>query len=175
MGSLWAQDAFTVRSPRSGWALSNHEGRYRDVLDRDLGGDDGTRRICDIYTQLVRECREVLALPNACGTCDIHGRLVSNGDDEIQTSRACCAEIQAAPRRPEAERYCMQRQPQHAGHTEADGRFVERVHVGYLDLERQLEHWLIDRLLHHLGHRRGLLPFWYDDRDASRHIIHLIR
>eukprot|EP00964_Phaeocystis_antarctica_P125141 scaffold88783_cov69-Phaeocystis_antarctica.AAC.1 len=61
----------------------------------------------------------------------------------------------------------MQRQAQHVGHPEADGRFVERVHVGYLDLERQLEHRLIDRLLHHLGHCRGLLPFFYHNRNAS--------
>eukprot|EP00964_Phaeocystis_antarctica_P030642 scaffold17321_cov70-Phaeocystis_antarctica.AAC.3 len=84
-----------------------------------------------------------------------------------QPSRACCAEVQAAPRRPEVERYCTQRQAQHVGHPEADGRVVERVHVGYLDLERQLEHRLVDRLLHHLGHRCGLLPFCYHDRDAS--------
>ena len=68
----------------------------------------------------------------------------------------------------------MQRQAQHVGHPEADGRVVERINVGYLDLERQLEHRLVDRLLYHLGHRRGLLSFWYHDWDASRHIIHLV-
>eukprot|EP00964_Phaeocystis_antarctica_P154217 scaffold122818_cov54-Phaeocystis_antarctica.AAC.2 len=68
----------------------------------------------------------------------------------------------------------MQRQAQHVGHPEADGRVVERVHVGYLDLERQLEHCLVDCLLHHLGHRCGLLSFWYHDRDAPRHLVHLI-
>tara|TARA_B100000795_G_scaffold261567_1_gene238477 strand:+ start:865 stop:1416 length:552 start_codon:yes stop_codon:yes gene_type:complete len=68
----------------------------------------------------------------------------------------------------------MQRQAQHTGHPEADGRIVERIDVGYLDPERQLEHRLVDRLLHHLGHICGLLPFWYDDRDASRNIIHLV-
>eukprot|EP00964_Phaeocystis_antarctica_P014508 scaffold7990_cov72-Phaeocystis_antarctica.AAC.2 len=49
----------------------------------------------------------------------------------------------------------MQRQAQHAGHPEADGRVVERVQVGYLDLERQLKHRLVDRLLNHLGHLRA--------------------
>eukprot|EP00964_Phaeocystis_antarctica_P028852 scaffold16256_cov75-Phaeocystis_antarctica.AAC.2 len=68
----------------------------------------------------------------------------------------------------------MQRHAQHVGHPESNGRFVERVHVGHLDLERQHDHRLVDRLLHHIGHRCGLLPFWYDDRDASRHNIHLV-
>eukprot|EP00964_Phaeocystis_antarctica_P004419 scaffold2392_cov72-Phaeocystis_antarctica.AAC.3 len=105
-------------------------------------------------------------------------RLVGNGDDKVQCnqpSRACCAEIQAAPRRPEVERYCTQRQAQHVGHPEADGRVIKRVHIGDLDLEPQLKHRLVVRLLHHLGHRRGLLPFWYYDRDAPWHTIFLIR
>jgi len=51
---------------------------------------------------------------------------------------------------------------------------LNAINVGYLDLERQLEHRLVDRLLYHLGHRRGLLSFWYHDWDASRHIIHLV-
>eukprot|EP00964_Phaeocystis_antarctica_P142534 scaffold107811_cov66-Phaeocystis_antarctica.AAC.3 len=59
--------------------------------------------------------------------------------------------MQAAPRRPEAKRDCMQRQAQHTGHPEADGRIVERIDVGYLDPERQLEH----RLEHHSPGRIG--------------------
>eukprot|EP00964_Phaeocystis_antarctica_P028853 scaffold16256_cov75-Phaeocystis_antarctica.AAC.3 len=77
-------DAFTVGSPRSSQALNNHKGRDRGVLDGDHVSDDGARRICDIHAQLGRECRDALALPNDFGTGDIHGRLVSNGDDELQ-------------------------------------------------------------------------------------------
>ena len=43
-----------------------------------------------------------------------------------------------------------------------------------LDLEGQLEHRLIDRLLHHLDRRLRLLPVIDHNRDASSHGIHVV-
>jgi len=68
----------------------------------------------------------------------------------------------------------VQREAKHASHLEPDGRFVDCVHVIHLDLERQLQHRLVDRLLHHLCLCLCLLPVWNHDWDASGHVIDVV-
>ena len=68
----------------------------------------------------------------------------------------------------------MQRKAQHISHLDADGCLVERVDILHLDLEGQLEHRFIDRLLHHLDRRLRLLPVIDHNRDASSHGIHVV-
>jgi hypothetical protein len=68
----------------------------------------------------------------------------------------------------------VQREAKHASHLEPDGRLIDCVHVIHLDLERQLQHRLVDGLLHHLCLCLRLLPIWNHDRDASRHVIYVV-
>jgi len=68
----------------------------------------------------------------------------------------------------------VQRDAKHASHLQADGCFVECINVIHFNLERQLQHRLVDCLLHHLRLRLSLLPVWNHDRDASRHVIDIV-
>jgi hypothetical protein len=68
----------------------------------------------------------------------------------------------------------VQRETQHASHLQAEGCIVECVHVIHLDLERQLQHCLVDRLLHHLCLCLRLLPVWNDNWDASWHVVDVV-
>ena len=142
-----------------------------DVLGLQLAANDCCRSGRDIQAESLRELYDGSAIPRRRKTgdsCAVHDRHLDDRDREAnghaKMTAAQCGWAQS-------DRDSFEGNAQGERDLDTNGSFIDHAGVLHLDLEWQLQHGLVERLLNYLGLHFTLLSVRDHDRDAARQAV----